>query len=108
MKQRNINLDIIRCIAVIFVLSVHFYLNLGFYDIPCIGKRMWILCILRTGFITCVPLFLMLTGYLMNKKELSLVYYKGIQKTYCIYVLISIACLIFRTVYKHEVIGRGR
>lgn len=108
MKQRNINLDLIRCVAVIFVLSVHFYLKLGFYDTSCVGKRMWVLCLLRTLFITCVPLFLMLTGYLMNKKELSFSYYKGIKKTYSIYVLISIACLIFRTLYLHEEIGKRR
>ena len=34
---------------------------------------MLIMCIARTFFITCVPLFLMLTGYLMNKKEWSAV-----------------------------------
>lgn len=102
MKERNINLDLIRCIAVFFVVSVHFYLNSGFYEIPCTGKRMLMVCILRTAFITCVPLFLMLTGYLMNKKELNLIYYKGIRKTYILYVIICVFCLVFRVLYKHE------
>lgn len=101
-KERNINLDLIRCIAVFFVISVHFFLNSGFYEIPCSGKRMLIMCIARTFFITCVPLFLMLTGYLMNKKEWSIGYYKGIKKTYCIYFMISICCLIFRIVFEKE------
>lgn len=105
MKQRNINLDLIRCLAVLFVISVHFCLNSGFYDLPCSGIRMLFMCILRTVFITCVPLFLMLTGYLMNEKELSLSYYKGIKRTYIIYVLICICCLLFRVHYEHEAIS---
>lgn len=104
-KQRNINLDLIRCIAVLFVISVHFCLNIGFYELPCSGMRMLFLSILRSAFMTCVPLFLMLTGYLMNKKELTLSYYKGMKKTYCIYVLICICCLLFRIFYEHENIG---
>lgn len=102
MKERNINLDLIRCVAVIFVISVHFCLNSGFYQISCTGKRMLVICILRTAFITCVPLFLMLTGYLMNKKELKLSYYKGIRKTYIIYVIICCFCLMFRILFQHE------
>lgn len=98
MKERNINLDLIRCVAVIFVISVHFCLNSGFYELTCSGMRMLIMCILRTAFITCVPLFLMLTGYLMNKKELTLSYYKGIKRTYCIYVLVCICCLLFNVI----------
>lgn len=57
MKERNINLDLIRCVAAIFVISVHFCLNSGFYELTCSGMRMLIMCILRTAFITCVPLF---------------------------------------------------
>ena len=69
MKERNINLDLIRCVAVIFVISVHFCLNSAFYEVTCSGMRMLIMYILRTAFITCVPLFLMLTGYLMKKNN---------------------------------------
>lgn len=104
-KERNINLDLIRCVAVFFVISVHFFLNSGFYELPCSGGRMLIMCIARTFFITCVPLFLMLTGYLMNKKEWSIGYYKGLKKTYCIYIMISICCLIFRIFFQKEKFG---
>lgn len=105
MKERNINLDLIRCVAAIFVISVHFCLNSEFYELTCSGMRMLIMCILRTAFITCVPLFLMLTGYLMNKKELTISYYKGIKRTYCIYVLVCICCLLFNVIYEKENMG---
>lgn len=38
-KSRNINLDLIRCLAVFSVISVHFFLNTGFYDEEVIGKK---------------------------------------------------------------------
>ena len=44
----------------------------------------------------CVPLFLLLTGYLMKNKELSIKYYKGIGNTLFVYVLASIACVLFK------------
>ena len=44
----------------------------------------------------CVPLFLLLTGYLMSQKTLSAKYYQGIQKTLAIYVLASIANIIYK------------
>lgn len=36
MKKRNINIDLIKCIAVFSVISVHFFLNNGFYDMCAI------------------------------------------------------------------------
>ena len=47
----------------------------------------------------CVPLFLLLTGYLMKNKELSIKYYKGIGNTLFVYVLASIACVLFKNIY---------
>lgn len=93
--SRNINLDLIRCVAVLFVLSVHFLLNNEFYGNPVVGKKMFLMCIMRTLFICCVPLFLMLTGYLMNEKKLSTRYFFKIRKTYITYVLASIFCVVF-------------
>ena len=98
-KERNYSLDIIRILATFFVVSVHFFLHTGFYAQPVEGKRMFVMVCMRTLFMTCIPLFLMLTGYLMNKKKLSLKYFKGIVKTLTIYVLASIACLIFKSIY---------
>ena len=89
-KERNYSLDIIRILATFFVVSVHFFLHTGFYAQPVEGKRMLVMVIMRTLFMTCIPLFLMLTGYLMNKKKLNLKYFKGIIKTLTIYILAKI------------------
>lgn len=102
MKERNLNADLIRCVAVFSVLSVHFLLNGGFYSVPVQGADMLVMCMFRSFFMTCVPLFMILSGFLMWQKKLSVSYYKGIWKTVEIYVLASIACLLFKKFVQGE------
>ena len=101
-KSRNISMDIIRCTALLLVISVHFFLNSGFYDKPLAGGRMYLMTLMRSTFMICVPLFLLLSGYLMSGKKLNKRYYFGLGKTVGIYLLASIACLVYRTVFLHE------
>lgn len=101
-KKRDLNLDLIRCVAVFCVLSVHFFLNSGYYSETIHGKKIYIGTIMRTMFMVCVPLFLLLTGYLMNSKVLSKKYYRGIHKTLCIYILSVVAILIYRVAVTKE------
>lgn len=96
MKKRDYNADLIRCVAVYSVLSVHFLLRTGFYSEIVEGPLMVFMCMYRSLFMACVPLFMILTGYLMWQKTLCRSYYKGIWKTVELYVLASIACLLFK------------
>lgn len=98
LKERDSSLDIIRIVAFIGVISVHFFLNNGFYNQIVIGKRMYIMTVLRAFFMYCVPLFLILSGFVMNQKKFSLSYYLGILKTITIYVLASVFCLIYASI----------
>lgn len=102
MNKRNINIDLIRCIAILSVLSVHFFLNNGFYGEVMSGKKMYVASVMRQGFMICVPLFIMLTGYLMNKKKLSIQYFKGIKKVLMIYILCTICILMYKVLYLKE------
>ncbi len=102
LESRNSSLDILRIVAVFLVNSVHFFLYNGFYSENVVGVPMYIMVQMRTLFSTCVPLFMMLTGYLMCKKELSKTYYKGIRKTVIVFVLATIACMIFKATYLHD------
>lgn len=102
MKQRNRNADLIRCAAVYSVLSVHFLLNSGFYGVEVRGTDMLLMCMVRSLFMVCVPMFMILSGYLMRKKKLSRQYYKGLGKTIEIYILASIACLLFKKFVQGE------
>ena len=42
-EKRNINLDLIRSVAVFNVVGVHFFLNSGFYGEQILEKKMLIL-----------------------------------------------------------------
>lgn len=94
-KERDTSLDVIRIFAVFSVISVHFFLNSGFYQEQIAGNAMFGIVFVRSFFMVCVPLFLLLTGYLMSRKTLSKKYYLGIVKTLGIYILASIACIIY-------------
>ena len=98
-RERNYSLDIIRIVATFFVVAVHFFLHTGFYAQPVEGKRMFLMVCVRTLFMSCVPLFMLLTGYLMNKKKLSMKYYFGITKVISIYILATLGCMIFKDAY---------
>lgn len=98
LQKRDSALDIIRIVAVFSVCSVHFFLNNGFYsETVTEGPMMFFTILVRVLTTVCVPLFMILTGYLMSKKELSKGYYKGIRKTLIVYVLATIACMVVKT-----------
>ena len=94
-KKRSPAADIIRIYAFFCVVAVHFFLQSKFYDGWFEGNMMLVMTILRTSFMICVPLFLMLSGFLMRKKALSVDYYKRISKIIITYVLASIVCILY-------------
>lgn len=69
---RDIGLDITRIIAFLSVVSVHFFHGSGFYTLPLTGINMHIMVTIRTLSMVCVPLFLLLTGYLTCNKHIEL------------------------------------
>ena len=102
LQSRNASMDIIRIVAAFTVLSVHFFLHNGFYSQIVEGVPMYIMVLMRTLFSVCVPLFMILTGYLMSHKTLSRKYYSGISKTLIVFVLATLACMIFKAVHDNE------
>ena len=102
LQSRNASMDIIRIVAAFTVLSVHFFLHNGFYSQIVEGVPMYIMVLMRTLFSVCVPLFMILTGYLMSHKTLSRKYYSGISKTLIVFVLATLACMIFKAVRDNE------
>lgn len=98
-KTRNSSLDIIRIMAFFFVLSVHFFYHNGFYYEQVVGYKMYIATIIRSFFMVCVPLFIILSGYLMKDKKCTKNYYKKIWKTIILYILASIFCLLYKTLF---------
>lgn len=101
-KERNINLDLTRSVATIGVISVHFFLNTGFYQEIVVGRRMALMVSMRTLFMYCVPLFLLLTGFLMCNKKLEKKFYRGILHTVGIYIVASILCMFYSMIKNGE------
>lgn len=101
-KNRNFGLDLIRALAIFFVMGSHFMEYAGFYDQIMYGKKAFILTILRCLVRICVPLFILLTGYLKSEKKLNKDYYKEIKSILITYLIISIIMIIFKKFYFHE------
>lgn len=64
MEKRQPGLDLIRCTAFLFVLIFHSFLYNGFYYEPQTGWLLWLADSVRWLSVSCIGLFLMLTGYL--------------------------------------------
>lgn len=86
--------DLVRSIACLFVVAVHFYLNCGYYNEPLVGGKMFVMTVARWLFITCVPLFFMLTGYFKLNKSADKSHYKALLSLFVSYVIISVCKMI--------------
>lgn len=97
MKNRNPSMDILRITALICVICIHFFYHTGFYKTTEDTVEMYFATVLRTFFSVCVPLFMILSGFLLCNKTLKKGYYSGIRKTVIIYILAAIACIIYKS-----------
>ena len=107
-KNRDVGLDITRIIAFAFVPAIHFFMNSGYYETPVVGERMYIMTAMRTLFGVCVPLFMLLSGYLMIEKEVHIEkrelinYYKKLSKVLETYFLSTMLIMLFKFFRLHE------
>lgn len=85
-SKRNINIDIIKVVSLLLVIGVHFFLYTGYYSINyTITNSIFI--VLRNICMACVPLFIIVTGYLNRNKVWSKKYYLNIGHVYLLYSL---------------------
>lgn len=101
-SHRSAGLDIIRIFALFCVNGIHFFTFSGFLGYDINNVSMYALTVMRTFFTICVPMFIVLTGYLSCKKTLSKKYYRGIVKVLAIYILACIAIYPYRVLYLKE------
>lgn len=90
-------IDIVKILAVFLVVCIHFFLYNGFYYTPLTNTSAYGPIAFRWIAYTCVPLFMISTGYLMKNKTFSAQFYKGLIKILVIYIFISILCFKFKT-----------
>lgn len=109
MKERDVGLDITRIFAFLCVVSVHSLHYTGFYNLPVDGIRMYLLCLFRALVNCCIPLFLLISGYLLGGRIVDL-REKGSLRRYlcqsgsliCTYFLAEVMNLTYRNVFLHE------
>ena len=102
---RDPSLDMIRCFAFMLVVWVHFFLRSGIYKVPVNSVPMFIVCTLRSFTVSCVPLFMLLTGYLQRKKKPEISYFVRIIPVLTVYVLSALGNIAFSCFYQGERLG---
>lgn len=102
-SQRICGLDLIRVVAIFFVIAGHFlFLNTSYMKTPIQGLSMFLQSMMMSVFYVSVPLFMMLTGYLNINKTPTKKYYMGMVRVLVAYLVFSIATILFRTYYMCE------
>ena len=92
---RYAGIDIVKIVAAFLVVCIHFFLYSGFYQEPVSEAGDMVPIFFRWFSYCCVPLFMIVTGYLMKNKTVSKKYYTGIIKIIVIYLIISVVCAIY-------------
>lgn len=98
-KKKYFGIDLIKVFAVISVSFIHAYLFSGFYEKNIYGGYDFILIFIRQFVFCCVPLFIIITGYLKLNSELNKEYYKKIIPVLTSYLCISVITIFFRKLY---------
>ena len=95
-------LDIVRSLAILFVITGHFFLNTDFFKSSYSGVNLFIQSVCLTLFGVAVPLFLLLTGYLNSNKQLSVKYYKSISRIIFAYLIYAFITILYRIYFRGE------
>lgn len=96
MSKREPGADLLRCVALLFVVIFHSFLNNGYYFEPQTGAAMWLAGSLRWLSVSCIGLFLMLTGYLKSGKTDIRSCYRGLLPVLLGYLLAAVITIPIR------------
>ena len=76
--ERRTGIDLIKVLAVVSVISIHTIGNLHVLDMDMCGIRAFLIVVFRYLVMACVPLFLMITGFLQARKTPNKKFYLGL------------------------------
>lgn len=89
MNKRISGLDMLRCTATLFVVVFHSFLYNGFYSEPQTGIYMLFANSARWLSVSCIGIFVMLTGYLKSAEETDRTYFRSLIPVLSGYALAS-------------------
>lgn len=92
-------MDVIRCFALFTIAANHFYSHSGYLKEPMEGPVMYIMTIFHQVFLITIPVFLMLSGYLLKNKKPDRSYYSKLIDTLGLYLLASLFCMLHHILY---------
>ena len=104
-KKRDLNLDLIRCTALLMVPTMHGLDHVDIYGVSLHTPGDLVMMTVKILFTCCIPLWIMLTGWLCRGRRFEKRYYLGYLRIYTVYLLCSILCLGFDRFVMHEEIG---
>lgn len=104
-NKRLPGLDLVRATAALFVVSVHFFFNCGYYSTPLNDRVTFIMTSERWLFLCCVPLYMMLTGYFKCNKKLNRAHYLSLIPVFAAYIVISTIKIFVGNYYYGKVYG---
>lgn len=89
-KERIAGVDIVKSLAAVFVISIHQIGMTHVMDMTLTGARPFIIVLYRYLVMSCVPLFLLATGYLQCNKKADKRFYLGVVPIIASYLFSSI------------------
>ncbi|MCD7714836.1 MAG: acyltransferase family protein [Lachnospiraceae bacterium] len=95
-KKRLFGMDAVRILALCLLYWLHFFLRNGFYSQPVDSPFMIAAVCGRIIFMSCVPMFLMITGYLKCEKPWSRRYYFSLLPILISWAVISFICIGYK------------
>jgi surface polysaccharide O-acyltransferase-like enzyme len=94
--QRASGIDLIKVLAIVSVIAGHFLLNTQYYAVDIDTPGMYFQTFLKWLVYTAVPLFVICTGYLNTKAEISGKHYKKLLRIVITYLFISVLCILYK------------
>ena len=90
-KERQAGLDLVRAAAIFFVVCLHGITMRGALDAALLTPVWCAKVFVRYLALSAVPLFLMLSGYLQNRKMPTVKYYVNYLHIYIPYLLLGVS-----------------
>ena len=101
-NKRSCGLDLVRFVAIFMVVMVHSFMHSNFNNNQLYGFQMFILLFIRCICHSGVLIFIILTGYLKNKKEPNLKHYGSIKDILITYFIISIISILYKLIFLNQ------
>ena len=107
MEKRNYNIDLIKTIAFLLVVTKHFISYIGHPALVANNIEWVIITFLKVCTLVCVPLFLMSTGFLQIDKEIkfNLTYIKKLKYIIIPYLVVSCFTILINVFFLNKTVN---